>query len=259
MSGTGAPRYLYGVVRSGSTQGGPLVRGLDGEPVAEVAAGPVAALCSPHPGGEVDATRAGLETHLRVLQEIAEHTTVAPMRFGMVAPDEDAVRDEVLAPRRREFLAVLRQLDGMVEIDVKASFREDAVIAEIVREDPSIRRLNARIRSRPGDASYYDRVRLGELVVAAMKDKGEREGRALLRRLTNAAHSARSGPLGTERMLLNAAFLVERRSLDEFDRAVARVEQEQGNRMRVRSIGPLPPSSFATLDAGGRRRSWRRR
>ncbi|MFL5797484.1 MAG: GvpL/GvpF family gas vesicle protein [Actinomycetota bacterium] len=258
MTSARAPRYLYGIVRAGSLAD-PHTLGLDDEPVEEVAKDGVAAVVS-RLSGVVEATRERLGAHLRVLQELAERTTVLPMRFGMVVPDDDALRERVLAPRKREFLGLLRDLDGMLEIDVKAYFRDEAVLPEIVAENPPIRELDARIRRLPRSASYYDRIRLGELVVAAMSRKAEREGRELLRRLAPAAARVQAGPLGTERMVLNAAFLVPRARLGAFDRAVAGAEAEAGGRLRLRSVGPLPPSSFASVDAEqGAGRDGRRR
>jgi hypothetical protein len=251
MTDDRAPRYLYGVVRTGSF--GDSMPGLDAARVSELAAGPVAALVSPMQTGDPAPTRDRLRAHLDVLRAAGERTTVVPMRFGMVT-NPDRLRSELLEPRRKELLALLRELDGRVEVDVKASFREDAMLAEIVREEPAIRRLDARIRSRPGDASYYDRVRLGELVVAAMRVRAEREGRDLLRRLSRAAARAVAGPPSGERAVLDAAFLVDRSALDEFDEVVARIEAERGDRLRVRAVGPLPPSSFAALDPPRRRR-----
>ena len=48
-----------------------------------------------------------------------------------------------------------------------------------------------------------------------------------------------------ERMALNAAFLVERARLGEFDAAVEQLSQERSDEMQFRLIGPLAPHSFA--------------
>jgi len=260
MTREGAPLYLYGIIPTG-TLGDPAPIGLDGAPVAEVADGPVAAVAGPARlrGGQVEATREHLQAHLETLRVVSERTTVVPMRFGMVAPDADSIRRQVLGPRTRQLQRLLRDLDGMIEVDVKAYFREEAVLPELVRENPSIRDLDARIRRRSGPGSYQDRIRLGEMVVAALRRKAEREGHDLMRRLARTAARAQAGALETERMVLNAAFLIPRTRLGSFDRAVEGVTAESGDRLLVRAVGPLPPASFASLEDAADRRGRRGR
>src|SRR6266480_4529081 len=113
MTASGAPRYLYGIIATGSLGRAALV-GLDAKPVEEIAEGPIAAAVSSvrldH--GVVEVTRDRLSTHLHVLQEISERTTVVPMRFGTVAPDDSAIRDQVLVPQSRRLQRLLRALEG---------------------------------------------------------------------------------------------------------------------------------------------------
>jgi Gas vesicle synthesis protein GvpL/GvpF len=255
MTRPGAPQYLYGVVRTGAVRRDALagLDGLDRRPVREIPWRDVAALASDAPPAPIPTTRANLTAHLDVLRAAAARVTVLPLRFGTVLPGEDEVRDELLAPRHRVLDRLLRRLDGLVEIDVKAYYREDAVLREIVTEQPAIRRLDAAIRRAGGASSYPDRIRLGELVVAAMAEKAGREGERLLRRLARAASRSQAGPRQVERMVLNAAFLVPRGEVGAFDREVERIEAEAGHRLHLRATGPMPPASFVSVDLDDRR------
>ena len=63
---------------------------------------------------------------------------------------------------------LLREMDGFVELTVKAAYREDAILREIVQEQGAVRQLRRRTSDRPPDASHFERIRLGELVVGAL-------------------------------------------------------------------------------------------
>jgi hypothetical protein len=45
-------------------------------------------------------------------------------------------------------------------------------------------------------------------------------------------------------MVVNAAFLVERARLDDFDAQVERVSRERATRMQFKLVGPRPAHSF---------------
>ena len=110
--------------------------GLDGSPLRTVVESDLAAFVSDAPPGDVATTRDRLLTHARVLEELSAERTVLPMRFGVVAPSEHALRDDVLRPRRKLFAKLLDRLDGAVEIDVRILYDEVTRQAgQIVNQD----------------------------------------------------------------------------------------------------------------------------
>src|SRR4051812_608377 len=121
-----SPLYVYGVTRAcadaGRADGLKGLDGLDGKPIRTVTERDVAAFVSEAPPGEVATTRERLLTHARALDSLAADRTVLPMRFGVVAPSERALREGVLAPRRRVFASLLDRLEGAVEVDVRVLY-----------------------------------------------------------------------------------------------------------------------------------------
>lgn len=242
-----AAKYVYGVVHAGDGSW-PELEGMNGEPVSPVSAEGLAALASDVPDGFLEARREELLTHSRVLEQALERGTVLPMRFGVVMPDEQAVRDELLAPHRDELEAQLREMDGKVEVNLKVLHDEETILREILAEIPEAAELRNSIQGKPEDATYYERIRLGELIAQALEDKREQAGPAIVARLSEHAAAVRVGDPAHERMALNASFLVERKALERFDRAVEELGEEQGGRIRIRYTGPLPPHSFVELE-----------
>src|SRR5947207_288274 len=122
-----SPKYVYGVVRKGGA-GAPREPGINDQPIALVSADGLAALTSDVPGEYLEAGRDELLTHSRVLERTLEGGTVLPMRFGVVMPDEQAVREELLLPHREELAAQLDEMDGKVEVNIKGIYDEETVL-----------------------------------------------------------------------------------------------------------------------------------
>src|SRR5581483_6948058 len=229
----------------------PQERGINDEPVSLVKADGLAALASDVPGEYLEAGRDELLTHSRVLERALESGTVLPMRFGVVMPDEEAVRGELLTPHRERLEAQLDEMDGKVEINIKGIYEEGAILAEVLAESPEASKLRESIRGKPEDATYYERIRLGELVSQGLDLKRAEDERAIVDRLLAHAVAVEVGAAVHERMAVNASFLVERDGLSAFDRAVDAIGEEQAGRIRLRYTGPLPPHSFVELTMDG--------
>ncbi|HEY0390280.1 MAG TPA: GvpL/GvpF family gas vesicle protein [Solirubrobacterales bacterium] len=242
-----AAKYVYGVVRADDASSLKLT-GINDEPVGPVTSDGLAALASDVPDELLEAGRDELLTHSRVLEQALENGTVLPMRFGVVLPDEQSVRDELLAPHSDELEAQLREMDGKVEINLKALHDEETILREVLTEIPEAAELRDSIQGKPEDATYYERIRLGEIIAQALDDKREQTGPAIIDRLSPYAVAVQVGDPAHERMALNASFLVERKDLERFDKAVDELGEEQGGRIRLRYTGPLPPHSFVELE-----------
>jgi hypothetical protein len=135
-------------------------------------------------------------------------------------------------------------VDGLVQFTLKGRYDQDPVLREIAEADEEIMALRERVRDLPEDASYYDRIRLGELVVAAMEQRRENDGRQVLDQLAPMATDISTRELGEPDEVVNAAFLVARDHAKQFDDAVEEVGRGLAGRMRFRLIGPLAPYDF---------------
>jgi Gas vesicle synthesis protein GvpL/GvpF len=212
--------------------------------VRRVVHGDLAALVSDVEPGPLTAAR-DLRAHWRVLEEAASNATVLPVRFGTVVESDDAVVDQFLAPRHDRLVAQLADLHGKVQLSVKCFYDEERLLRGVVQGSPGVARLSKHVRGRPAAATYYDRIRLGELVAGEVEQARERDTALVLGQLMPLAVDARREPASAPDSAVNVAFLVERERIEEFSAAVAQLADEVDGRMRLRYIGPLPPYSFA--------------
>lgn len=244
MSAT-SPKYVYGVMAA--TAAPPSEPGIDGAPLQVVQDDGLAALVSDIAGDGLRMGRDAMLTHARVLEQALQSATVLPMRFGVVMEDEAAVRTALLEPHRSQLHAQLESLDGKVELKLRVTYEEETLMREVIREDPDVRRLRDSLRGMPDDATYYGRIRLGELVAEAVDRKRQGDAEALLARLEPLALQTRVADPNHERVMVNASFLVERATIPRFDAEVDRIGADQAGRVRVKYTGPLPPHSFVAL------------
>jgi hypothetical protein len=247
---TDTAKYVYGVIPAGGASP-PRGPGIDDAPIGVIPHGGVAALASDVAGDFLEAGREELLRHSRVLEETMEHSVVLPMRFGVVLPDEETVHQRLLDPYGEELEAQLEAMKGKVEITIKGIYDEAAILREVIAEDRSIAKLKEAIQGKPEEATYYQRIELGELIAGALEEKRAAAAPPIIDRLAGLAVDVRVGEPVHERMAVNASFLVERSHLEEFDRVVEEIGAEQADRIQLKYTGPLPPHSFVELGVGG--------
>jgi hypothetical protein len=232
--------YVYGVVRGGEPL--ELPDGVDGAAASLHESDGLAVIVSHVPDRPVQATRRNLEAHAAVLAgALEERDPVLPMRFGMLLPDAATVEAELLGASRGELESLLGRFAGTAEFELKALYPDqDALLEEVVRDDPRI----ARLRGRSG---YHEQIQLGELVAAALDERRRSDERRLLDALTPLALEWRGREELPERVAAKLSFLVERRRQRELEERAEQLAQECHPRLQLRLDGPLPPHSFVDL------------
>jgi hypothetical protein len=245
--------YVYGVI-SASDKRSVSVTGVRGAAVRTVARGEVAALVSDLDVGALAAARE-VRAHWRVLEQTCERATVLPVRFGTVMESDRAVREDLLEPHDERLVALLRDLAGRVQLRVKGDYDMDQLLRDVARSSPAILERRARVRSLPGDAGYYERITLGEMIAAEVERQRQRDAQLVVERLEPLAVAARSEPVGADGAF-DVAFLVERDGMKAFSAAVVRLGEEIGDRVRLRYVGPLPPYSFTDGELTPRSPGW---
>jgi Gas vesicle synthesis protein GvpL/GvpF len=240
-------QYVYGIVEASSTS--PRGRGIAGAPLRLVIGEDAAALVSELGTDRVRLGREEVLVHARVLDRALKRGPVLPMRFGVVMSGPDEIRSRLLDEHGAELRAQLAELEGKVEIRIRAAYDEQSLLREIVRDHPEIASLRASVQGRAEDASYYERIRLGELVAAALERRRDRDAHEIAGALAGAALAVEAAEPAHERVVLQASFLVERARLKEFDAILDQVADGYGGQIRFKYTGPLPPHSFVELAA----------
>ncbi|MFG1665219.1 GvpL/GvpF family gas vesicle protein [Streptomyces sp. Y7] len=236
--------YVYAIVPADAVL--PADAGGVGGPAAAlrtIRQGRVAAVVSDAPQ-KLRARRRDLLAHQGLLQRLADDGPVLPMRFGMVAPDEETVSRQLADPGRGH-IAALERIAGGVEANLKA-FPAQNALATLVAEDGKVRRLRDEARRRPG---YEASLRLGEAVAYALAARAAEAGRRVLRELTPLAREVAAGP-DVEGCALNVSFLVDRGAHERFRATAQRFADGHREHVELRLVSPLPCYSFVAGASG---------
>jgi hypothetical protein len=236
--------YVYGIIDA--QREAPAGQGVAGAPLRVIGGDGAAALVSDLPTGVPRLGREDMLAHARVLEAALADGAVLPMRFGTVMEPEE-IRERLLGSHRDHLRAQLEHLVDKVEMNVRVLYEEKPLMRELLAADPRIAALREHVRGRSENATYYDRIQLGELVAQALERKREEDRAELLAVLSAASLAVDVAEPAHERIVLNASFLLTRGQVREFDETLEALAETRHERMRFKCVGPLPPHSFVEL------------
>jgi hypothetical protein len=238
-------KYVYCVIRSTEPlKFGPIGLGSDPADVHTVNYREIAAVVSDTPIEVHDPTRENVLAHERVNETVMKKHTVIPMSFGTVFKTKDDIV-ELLRSAYDAFSDVLAKMQDKLEFGLKVLWDRDVILKEIEHEDEDIRRLREEISSQKG-STYFARMQYGRLVDAALQSRSERYVQEILTKLRDVSVASRSNkPIG-DKMIMNAAFLVQRDSEQSFDAKVKEIGAYY-DKLTFRYTGPWPPYNFVNI------------
>jgi hypothetical protein len=192
-------------------------------------------------------SRENLLAHQRVVTQAMTRSDVLPVSFGTVADSDQQVQEQLLKREADDLHRSLEHVGGRIELDLSVLWNEERLFAEIVAENDDIRALRDSLVGQSPEATHYERVRLGEMIAAAIQRKSEAEAAALLNALEPLAVETRVNDNLSDMMLLNAAFLVDKSQEQVFDARVQALREAQAARQIFQYLGPLPPYNFVDI------------
>jgi hypothetical protein len=240
--------YFYGVVAAGTDLAG--LYGLDEVEVEAVEHGGLAAVVSRLSLERPPGRSAELAAHARVVDSIAAATAMVPAQFGLVLDDDLTGVARMLDDRAARFRALLDRLDGHVQLNLRASYLPEQVLAELVEQDPRVAALRERTRQLPAGTPHPDLVRLGESVSRGLNRKRLEDAQSVLDVLLPhvAEHVVR--PDG-EYDVLDVALLLDRERVPSLEAALEELAEAIHERIRLRLVGPVAPYDFVGRDSWG--------
>jgi hypothetical protein len=195
--------------------------------------------------------------HDRVLTWAQEHGGVIPMPMFSLWRSEDAL-NKSLAAQASDLSRVFERVSGADEFGLRVHRRDAALLASIDEFDPEIARLRREAGAASPGQRYLLEAKVAEQGKDAVRAVAQRMAKQIFEELRAIARDALSRPLTPEAgrvpdatLVLNGAFLVDRKRLDEFRAAVgAYVRDYQSRGLAFDFTGPWPPYNF--VNQGGR-------
>ncbi|MFL1381330.1 MULTISPECIES: GvpL/GvpF family gas vesicle protein [unclassified Nocardiopsis] len=241
--------YVYGILRDPSFPEEFAFPGVGDPPgrVTPVRAAGLAAAVSPAPE-DLRPRRRDLVAHQSVLEALAEPGPVLPLRFGVVAQGREALAEELERSRER-YEALLAEVEGRAEVNVKAYHDEDRALRAVLEGDERLREANRRLRE-AGGGTVSERMAFGEEVAHAVAALAAADADTIVRALSEVTDRL---VLGTSAAaggcLANVSLLVDRAGAERVEQAARRLDRDLAH-VRLDVHGPLPPYSFVAGPGG---------
>lgn len=224
--------YVYGIVPAGCSAGG--------TECELVESGPIAAVTGARDSGP--GTAEDMRKHDRVVGEFVRRgLPILPMRFGAVATGQETLAREFLEPNVDTLERALAEVTGRVQYTVRVGYIEDAVVRAVSMQDPHVVAARAAIGE---DSSHSARLRLGEVVVAAIDRRRAGDVAKVAAALEPHADAVRSTPANHPDRLGEFAALVRSEEAEAFEAAVAELATQHAEALTMTLIGPIAAYDF---------------
>ena len=248
--------YIYCII--GASQ--PLSFGLigiggRGDEVYTVCYGALGAVVSDSPVTDYRVSRENTIAHEKAIEQVMKTHTVLPVRFCTIAEDEEKVK-KILEKEHDRFIDLLKDMEGKKELGLKAVFfakggsdsgGEKDIYNHILEKYDDVRKLKEKIAELPPEKARYQYIKIGKMVEAALEKEKEIHKKHILDCLKPLAVEFKENSTYGERMIINAAFLVNKDKEDEFDQQVRELDKRYGEKIRFKYVGTLPPFNFINL------------
>lgn len=244
-------KHLYGILREGG-QGRWGRTGLGGSEVYTVSQRGLAAAVSESPPVRPDAIPHEelallVQSHQSVLEKIAAGSTVLPAKFGTAAKDENELR-EILEKGRNEFLQALENAQEKVEYAVVGLWADLNSQLRKIAEQEALRPSQESLAGLPQAKIGEAKLELGRRLQSSLHCRSHKIKEEILAVLKDQTESCRLREVMDDRMILNAAFWLDRSLQDAFQARFQAIALKFSGEVNLRRAGPLPPYSFFLVE-----------
>lgn len=222
--------------------------GVGGEKLFLINSGELAAVVSDSLITDYPITRENTMTHQRAIEEMMRaHSPVLPVSFGTVADNRAVVEKKLLGSKQNELLEALQNVEGKVELNLKAIWLDmPAIFQRVAAENPELSRLK---KALAGKAVGRDEaIEIGKLVANGLAAKREQIRDEILAMFEDIIVEHKDTPLLGEQMIFNLAVLISKNKQPAFDNIVRDLDEKyKEENAYFKYIGPTPPFNFVKV------------
>lgn len=190
--------------------------------------------------------RANLMMHQNVISDVmAKKNTVIPISFGNVFRSKEDV-NVLLQNLYPQFERLFPEIKGKIELGLKVIGKKEWLETEI-NKNPEVEEMAHKVQGKSEAAGFYDRVQLGGMAKKFFTSIQNDIREDVFVPLEEASQAAKSNEPISERMLLNAAFLIDKDQEDRFDEKVNELHERWKDKVDFNYTGPWPAYNFINI------------
>ncbi|GBF32442.1 gas vesicle synthesis GvpL [Desulfocucumis palustris] len=237
-------KYLYCFIKAGESEDiGEIGPGQGEQPVYTVHHRDMAAVVSDSAEEYYDPVGKNAMCHQNVISAVMAKHEVVPVRFGVICKSMDAL-NKLLEEIYPAVMTNLERLHNKMEVGLKLFWTRDSFVKEVGESNEEVVALKNKIVELGPDKGYLLMIELGERLQKIADEKRLYYIENIYRGLQKEAVESRLNDIVGERMVLNAAFLVDKAGEEQFDLAVNRFYDIYGRTLEFKYTGPWPPYNF---------------
>lgn len=195
--------------------------------------------------GEVLPSRNNLKAHQQIISLVMKDYTMIPISFGNVFHSKN---DVLLITEHlyEEFKKLFPQLKNKMEVGLKVIAKKKW-IEEEMKNDPVLQEWKASNKDLTDPANFYEQIQLGEHAqnfIFMLEKEVETNIYTSLLELAEAGKQNNTTP---GKILMNAAFLVDKDKEAEFDKRVNNLFEIWKDKADFKYTGPWPAYNFVNI------------
>jgi len=203
----------------------------------------IAAIVSSVPKSNWQPTKNNIRRHQKIISQIQESFELLPLRFGIVFKDNSEIQ-KMLQEKYQEITILFHKIHDRVELGLRVFWNHTAFLNEVANR--KVEKLKKEYDSGKKDR-YLIALEVGKIVEAAVLQKREEYIKTIFEPLSNLAEDSLLSPVAGEKMVFNAAFLIKKELITNFDEAVKKISDKYKDKFTFKYSGPWPPYSFVTV------------
>ena len=195
-----------------------------------------------------DASAGLLVWHQKVIEKIMDlKYTIVPFRLGTFTADEAEVKD-ILSKGYSLIKNIMEKVKDKIEVDLVATWADFGSALKEIGEEKEIKKLKEKILDNPKKITLDHQMEVGVMIKKALDKKREKYALQIQTFLNHYCTAFKVHELMDDRMVINLACLINIDKQKDFDRKIEEINTEFAEKLNFRSVGPLPPYSFYTID-----------
>jgi hypothetical protein len=243
-------KYIYCIIASDyDVNLGAIGVGGRGDLVSTIGFDGLCMVVSDHPLSRFVVNPENMLAHQKVIEEVMkEFRSVLPIRFGTIAATPDEIRN-LLNRRYNEFMELLRQFENKVELNVRGTWKNMAVIyKEIDKEHIELQNIRSEIEKLEDNETRNPKIiEAGNLVKHALIEKKQQETEMIIEAFRRSVFEYKLNKTNGEAMFMNTAFLVNSGREVEFDNIMTNLGKSYEERSDFVYSAQLPIFNFIDL------------
>ena len=171
--------------------------------------------------------------------------TVIPISFGNVFKSKDDVA-ALLENLYPQFETLFPAIKGKIELGLKVIGKKEWLEA-MVKDNPQVEKMATSVKGKSESAAYYERIQLGGMAQKLFAGLQHEVKQDVFAPLEETAVSAKANDPSSEKMLLNASFLIDRDQEEQFDQKVNEAHEQWKDKVEFHYSGPWPAYNFVNI------------